>query len=230
MIILFLSTPGRCLVTTSRSQPRRSYDSRATRNRILDAASREFQQRGYHATSMHDIMQLAAVPGGSVYHYFPTKKSLGLAVIEERVAADVTQTWIEPIRHAPSAAQGVAGVFDAVADGLERDGAVLGCPVNNLVLELSLTDPDFQRALRRVFDHWEQTIAQRFREDLKNGSVRDVDPVKLATLVVAAFSGAMSLAKAAQNATPVRVCRKELARILPTSSPRVQPRRRPRGR
>jgi AcrR family transcriptional regulator len=180
---------------------------------------------------MHDIMQLAAVPGGSLYHCFPTKKSLGLAVIEERVAADVTQTWIEPIRHAPSAAQGVAAVFDAVADDLERNGAVLGCPVNNLVLELSLTDPDFQRALRRVFDQWEQTIAQRFREDLEKGlvGVKDVDPAKLATLVVAAFSGAMSLAKAAQNATPVRVCRKELARILPASYPRVQPRR-PRGR
>lgn len=214
-------------MTKPDSKPKRSYDSRVTRGRILDTASDQFQQRGYHATSMHDIMRLAAVPGGSVYHYFPTKKSLGLAVIEERVAAEVTQTWIEPIRHAPSATQGVAAVFDAVAEGLERNGAVLGCPVNNLVLELSLTDPDFQDALRRVFDQWEQTIAQRFREDLKNGLVRDVDPGKLATLVVAAFSGAMSLAKAAQSAAPVRICRKELARILPASL-RVNPRRRHR--
>lgn len=202
-------------MTPTTSRRKRTYDPRATRARILDVASSEFQQRGYHATSMHDVMRLAAVPGGSVYHYFPTKKSLGLAVIEERVAGTVLQTWIEPIRTASSASEGVVAVFDSVAESLDGNGAVSGCPLNNLVLELSLADPDFQRALRAIFDQWEQTIAQRFRDDLDAGVLQKVDPQGMATFVVASFSGAMSLAKAAQNAAPVRACRHELARLLP---------------
>ena len=100
---------------------------------------------------MHDIMRIAQVPGGSVYHYFPTKKSLALAVIEERVAESLAEAWIEPLRKAPSASQGILSVFDAVAKSLS-DRAVLGCPVTNLALELSLVDPDFQNALRAAFE------------------------------------------------------------------------------
>jgi len=195
-----------------RQRTKRAYDPEGTRRRILDSAASEFQQRGYHATSMHDIMRIAEVPAGSVYHHFPTKKSLGLAVIGERVAVSVAETWIEPMRKASSASKGILGVFDAVAKDI-GDRAVIGCPVNNLALELSLADVDFQRALQQVFDKWEKAIADRLCEKTarKTGAA---NPAGLATLVVAIFSGAMSLAKAAQNTAPLRTCRRELVRLL----------------
>lgn len=196
------------------SRTKRAYNPEGTRGRILDAAADEFQKRGYHATSMHDIMRLAGVPGGSVYHYFPTKKSLGLAVIGERVAANLAETWIEPMRKASSASRGILAVFDAVADSI-GNRAVLGCPVNNLALELSLADPDFQLALRAVFDKWEQALTERLHDELVAKTGRDFRSSTLATLVVAIFSGAMSLAKAAQSTAPLRACRRELVRLLP---------------
>ena len=198
-----------------KKQQKRTYDPLATRGRILDAAADEFQKRGYHATSMHDVMRLASVPGGSVYHYFPTKKSLALAVIKERVADIIAKTWIEPVCSSSSASKGILAVFDSVAESVGTNGVVSGCPLNNLVLELSLADRDFQRALLRVFDLWEQAIEQRFRDDQKAGIARNVDARRLATFVVASFSGAMSLAKAAQSAKPIRECSRELARFLP---------------
>jgi AcrR family transcriptional regulator len=196
-----------------KERPKRAYDPEGTRGRILDAAATEFQQRGYHATSMHDIMRIAEVPGGSLYHYFPTKKSLGLAVIGERVATSVGETWIEPMRRASSASQGILAIFDAVVKDI-GNRAVLGCPVNNLALELSLADRDFQLALREIFHNWELAIGDRLREE--SGAKRRAtrDPAGVATLVVAVFSGAMSLAKAAQSTAPLRTCRRELVRLL----------------
>jgi AcrR family transcriptional regulator len=214
MIVLFLSSTIGGTMPKPGSRAKRAYNPEGTRGRILDAAADEFQRRGYHATSMHDIMQIAGVPGGSVYHYFPTKKSLGLAVISERVAANLAETWIEPMRKASTASQGILAVFDSVANNA-GNRAVLGCPVNNLALELSLTDPDFQRALRAVFDKWEQAIAERLRDELAANKGGDRESSRLATLVVAIFSGAMSLAKAAQSTTPLRTCRRELVRLLP---------------
>jgi TetR/AcrR family transcriptional repressor of nem operon len=196
------------------SSTKRAYDPEGTRGRILDAAADEFQNRGYHATSMHDIMRIAGVPGGSVYHYFPTKKSLALAVIKERVAANLAETWIEPLRKASSASKGILAVFDAVANNAGHR-AVLGCPVNNLALELSLIDPDFRGALRTVFDTWERAIAERLCDELATRKRGKADSAGLATLVVAIFSGAMSLAKAAQSTAPLRACRRELVRLLP---------------
>ena len=196
-----------------KDRPKRVYDPEGTRGRILDAAASEFQQRGYHATSMHDIMRLAGVPGGSLYHYFPTKKSLGLAVIEERVRANLAETWIEPMRRASSASEGILAIFDAVAKDI-GNRTVRGCPVNNLTLELSLADADFQHSLREVFDNWEMAIADRLREKSAIRGRGKADPAEVATLVVAIFSGAMSLAKAAQSTTPLRACRRELARLF----------------
>lgn len=193
---------------------KRSYNPVVTRGRILDAAADEFQHRGYHATSMHDVMRIADVPGGSVYHYFPTKKSLGIAVIEERVADSLAKTWIEPLRKASSASKGILSVFDDVVKSI-GDRTVLGCPVTNLALELSLADPDFQHALRSAFDRWEKAIADRLREEHAANRKRTIDPAGLATLVVAIFSGAMSLAKAAQSVVPLRTCRREIVRLLP---------------
>lgn len=197
---------------------RRSYDPQGTRKRILEVAAQAFQAHGYHATSMHDVMRLAAAPGGSVYHHFPTKKQLGLAVIDECVRADVARTWIDPLERAAGAREGILAVFDAVAGDIEARGAgVLGCPVTNLTLELSLVDPDFQRALHAIFAQWENALERRLRADLDAGRLRDVDPASLATAVVAAFSGALSLAKATQSAEPIRVCAGEVARLMPVA-------------
>lgn len=58
-----------------------------TRSRILTAAQRLFRQRGYHATGLADILQLAGAPKGSMYHHFPGgKEAIGVCVIESITA------------------------------------------------------------------------------------------------------------------------------------------------
>jgi AcrR family transcriptional regulator len=197
---------------------KRAYDPQETRRRIVSAASTQFQTHGYHATSMHDIMQRANVPGGSMYYHFPTKKSLGLAVIREAVAQSIEETWIIPMRRAGSAKAGVLDVFAAVADQIERDGrGVSGCPLNNLTIELSLADNEFQSALREVFDSWTSAIAKRIRQDVRAGKLEGIDPDETAVSIVASFSGAMALAKAAQRADPIQTCARKISHLFKAS-------------
>ena len=184
----------------------------------MRVASDQFQARGYHATSMHDIMHQANVPGGSVYYHFPTKKSLGLAVIREAVALSIEETWIVPIRTAKSAKEGVLNIFAAVADQIESDGrGVSGCPLNNLTIELSLADREFQSALRGVFDSWTSAIANRIRQDVRGRTLQSIDPNETAVAIVASFSGAMALAKASQDAGPIRTCARKIGRLFQSS-------------
>lgn len=174
---------------------------------MLDAAEEAFQARGYHATSLGDLMQAAGVTGGALHHHFPTKKAIGLAVINERVAQSVEETWIRPVETALTARQGVLGVFSAVAGELERQGFVRGCPLNNLSHELSLADPEFREALARIFAAWQMAIAAKIARDRDEGlEDSGTDPHHFAALAVAAYSGAMSMAKTAQDADILRVC------------------------
>ncbi|MER9653749.1 TetR/AcrR family transcriptional regulator [Mesorhizobium sp. M0152] len=189
---------------------KRTNDPERMRNRVLDAAQESFQARGYHASSLGDIMAEAGVSGGALHHHFPTKKALALAVIDERVAGAVEETWIAPVQAAASARDGVRAVFEAVAVELERQGFVRGCPLNNLAHELSLADPDFRIALAGIFSAWRQAIAVKVTADQQAGREQGTDPQRFAALAVATYSGAMSMAKTAQDATVLRDCLVEL--------------------
>jgi AcrR family transcriptional regulator len=193
---------------------KRAYDPDGMKRRLLDVAAAAFQSRGYHATSMHDIMRDAGATGGALYHHFTTKKALGLAVIQERVAKAVEETWIQPVTSARSATDGILAVFKQVAAELDERGSVLGCPLSNLALELSLADPDFRIAVQNVFETGRRAIVQKLRLDQAAGALAELDPEGFATFVVASFSGAMALAKADQNTRPIKACAQQLARIM----------------
>ena len=176
------------------------------RRKVLDVAAEAFQSRGYHATGMHDIMRDAGVTGGALYHHFGTKKALGLAVIRERVAQSVDEAWIEPVKSAATAARGILAAFEHIIAGLDARRGVRGCPLNNLLLELALEDPDFRSAMRVIFDAWRTAIAERLRADLGTRVAAGFDPEAFATFVVASYSGAMALAKAEQDSAPLKSC------------------------
>jgi len=200
-------------MTSMTGEKRRSYDPVALRARILDVAAAAFQSRGYNSTSTHDIMRDAAVTGGALHHHFPTKKSLGLAVIRERVAPAVEETWIEPVRQARTALDGILRAFDDIVLLIDERGEVLGCPLNNLAIELSLADPEFKEAVVQIFGRWQEAIAGKLR-----GEKADAAPIsapdELATFVVASYSGAIAMAKAQQNSDPLRICARQLASVL----------------
>lgn len=159
-------------------------------------------------------MRDAGVTGGALYHHFPTKKALALAVVRERVAQEVEETWIEPIRSATTAAVGVMTVFHRIRTGLESRGAVSGCPLNNLALELSLADPEIRIAMQELFDRWRHAIEQKLRAEQEAGRSENLDPEAFATFVVAAYSGAMALAKAGQDTAPLAACARQLERAM----------------
>lgn len=184
---------------------RRRNDPAGVRRRILDAAFELFQSRGYNAASVHEIAASAGVTGGALHHHFASKKSLGLAVIDERVSPALDKTWLQPVREAEDAARAILEVFGTLADELDDRGSVRGCPVNNLTLELAFADADYRDALRRLFDTWRKTIAARI-----GGS----DGEARAATVISAYSGAMAIAKVEQRGEPLRVCAREISRLL----------------
>ena len=184
------------------------------RQRILDVAATLFEDGGYNATSMKDILHEAGVSAGAMYHHFPTKKACGLAVIRERVAPKVRKAWVEPLARSSSVKAGLRSVFAEIAKGLELDGRIGGCPLNNLALELSLADPEYRIEIRRIFDEWHDLIAQKLRADISSKKLKDLDPDSFATTVVATFSGAMTIAKAEQSTRALKVCSRQLSATI----------------
>ena len=202
----------------------RSNNPVGVRNRLIDVAAQTFHRNGFAATSMHDIKRASGMSGGALYHHFPTKKALALAVISERVRVEVAETWIETVRSAADAATGILGVFDGVIAQLDHNGAVSGCPLGNLATELSLADPDIREALAREYENWRRAIEDRLRDDVESGAATFLEQSgveSFAYVVVALFSGAMAIAKAEQRTSALRACVDQLRQMkLAKVSPR----------
>lgn len=58
------------------------------RTRILDAAEELFAGSGYEATPTSVIARLAQVPKGLVFHYFPRKIDVLVALVDERTLVE----------------------------------------------------------------------------------------------------------------------------------------------
>lgn len=66
----------------------------ATRERILDAAQRLIQTRGYNAFSFKDIAEALGIRTASIHYHFPTKADLGVALLQRyrRAFSDELET------------------------------------------------------------------------------------------------------------------------------------------
>lgn len=196
---------------TSKTGRRRTNDPVGTRTRVIDVAAAAFQSRGYNATSVLDILKASGVSPGALHHHFPTKRHVIEAVLHERIAVEVDQTWAQAMREAQGTFDGIVTIFESVADALDEQGAVSGCPLGNIALELSRSDEALRALIALEYDKWRDAITEKLRAE--GNDIEDAEG--FATMIVALFTGAMSLAKVVQNGNPLRACAAQIRRMQP---------------
>jgi AcrR family transcriptional regulator len=179
----------------SRAAPR---DPERTRERLLQAASREVYRSGFQSASLDAILASAGVTKGALYHHFDSKEALGYAVVEEVIASDVHGKWVRPL-------QCVTDPIDALIGAVQRisvrpEDVRGGCQLNNLAQEMSPLDAGFRKRLAIIFGAWREAVASVLREGQAHGRIRrDVEPADAAGLLIAMVEGYGSLAKNAQD-------------------------------
>ncbi len=68
-----------------------------TRRLLLDAATAEFAREGYNGANINRISEAAGFAKGTIYNYFPSKRALMLALIDE-IAASHHQSVAEQVQ------------------------------------------------------------------------------------------------------------------------------------
>ena len=175
-----------------------------TREKLIETAAALFAERGYNATGMADILAAARVHRGSLYHAFPAKQDLLLAVLE-RYRSGIDERLIAP-------------AWEGVDDPIERVFALLGryrrflsdsqcyfgCPIGSLALELHDADADVRAMLAANFNAWIGHVEQCFvaaRGRLPAGA----DPRALALFTLAVMEGAVMLARTDRALDPFNI-------------------------
>ena len=133
-----------------------------TRERIVAEAMRLFWEKGYGSTSIQDILRAAGANSGSLYHFFPAKQDLLLAVLDGYFEG-LHPELLDP-------------VWRAIDDPIERVFALLakyrellidtdcfyGCPLGSLALELHEPDPAVREKIAANFVGWTEAVRACF--------------------------------------------------------------------
>ena len=184
-----------------------------TRDHIVHAATELFRRQGLNGTSIKQITETAQVTTGSVYHFFPDgKEQLAAEVIETSGAA--YRDLFEMIADAagdPIAA--VGNFFEGAALVLEDTGFIDPCPIGTIAREVASTNETLRQSTTRVFDSWIAAAACRF----ERAGLPDAHAAELATCVVAAIEGGFVVARAARDATALRVVGRHMTRLVAAS-------------
>ncbi len=173
-------------------------DSERTRERLLQAASREIYRSGFQSASLDTILAVAGVTKGALYYHFDSKEDLGHAVIDEIIGPDVRGKWVRPLLSGKDTIDALIGAVQRIP---VRPADVRGgCQLNNLAQEMSPLDAGFRKRLAIIFDAWREAVASALREGQTHGRIRrDVNPTEAAGLLIAMVEGYGSMAKNAQD-------------------------------
>lgn len=161
-----------------------------TRDKILEVAFEEFYTHGYTATGLNTILDKAGAHKGSLYHFFPSKKELVLAVIHEKIY----QRFEERYARIADAETPLQALFEFTANP-ENFDLKRGCPLGKLVQELASLDHDFRSALAKVYDSYETHIEHALLKAMAMGELKSGDAKKMANFIVCVVGGAIQRAK-----------------------------------
>ena len=188
-----------------------------TRQKLLEAAFAEIHRNGFQAASLTQILADTGLTKGALYHHFPDKKALGLAVIEEMVRPGLAALMFAPLADTLQPLATLQALLAAKAAEDDPVVVTLGCPLNNLMQEMSPVDEGFRLQLNGVFQDWVGVLAAALERGRAAGEVRtDVDPDATAFFIVSALEGCIGMSKNTQSVTTYRGCLGQLGRYLDT--------------
>ena len=129
------------------------------KERILQSAEDLIYQKGYDATSISDIMEEASVGKGHLYYYIKYKKEIGLLVNPDILADWQTELFEDIFKSNMSDVEKFSAMVDWVCKFHESQTTFYGCPIGNLIVELSTKDEDFRRPLNDFMTRWIEKLA-----------------------------------------------------------------------
>ncbi len=156
---------------------------------------RLFHEQGYAGTAVATILREAGVNAGSLYHFFPAKEELLVAVLE-RYAELLQPVVLGPREEAE--ADPIARVFlllDWYREGLAASGCRMGCPIGNLALEMADDHPRVREKVDENFRNWAAGI-ERWLDAAGERLPASVDHAALARFVLTVMEGGIMLARA----------------------------------
>ena len=177
----------------------------ATRDKLLEAAFNEIHRYGFQAASLSSILTDTGLTKGALYHHFPAKQDLGLAVVDEVIGRIFMETVFTPLHESKHPLKTIKEIMRnkrAKPELIE-----LGCPLSNLMQEMSPIDEQFRLRLNALMQRWLDSLEDALKRGQQQGQVRqDIHCAKASLFIISALEGCVGIAKNMQSTKTYQQC------------------------
>ncbi len=182
-----------------------------TREKLLQAAFCEIHRQGFQAASIANIICDTGLTKGALYHHFPTKQAIGLAVIEEVIQVQLDELIFRPLRESEQPVDTLLEIMGSIHRKVDVNFIKFGCPLNNLMQEMSPLDEMFKSKVNGVLALWRQGVEEALRRGIEQGQIRaDVDCGVATLFITSAWEGCIGVAKNLQCPDMLALCMSQL--------------------
>jgi len=175
-----------------------------TRERILSAAGNLIATRSYADVGVAEICRAAEVKKGSFYHFFPSKRELTLAVLDNTFVSFKTQLLNEAFSqmHQPMQRLNllVQMLYEYQAGIAMETGFVPGCPFGNMAAEQATQDEDLRHKVQELMDRLSDQIQETLQQAVEQQLIEVIDTKATADAMLAYAEGVLLLAKTRNDA------------------------------
>lgn len=147
-----------------------------TRRTILESAAAIFDERGYEAATIADVLERARVTKGALYFHFPSKEALARGVLQEAVTT-------EGVPAQDLKLQELVDVMLLLAHRLPRE------PMLSAALRMAV-DPQSRALFGTRWPDWTTLMTAMLKEAKDRDEIqRHVDEAEVARLLVCCWTG-----------------------------------------
>jgi TetR/AcrR family fatty acid metabolism transcriptional regulator len=187
--LLFGAELGTFLVEETPS--RRKRETEARRREILEAATRVFARRGFHAATTAEVAAEAGVAVGSIYLCFKMKEELYFSLVSEK-AEELLSFLHAELARAPTTLGKLRRLVVAELEFFNRNREFLRVYLSTRSgLEWTLKD-DFGEAVRRKYAAYIEMVTAIIKRGIDEGELRAAPPADLAHALVGMVNSVVS--------------------------------------
>ncbi|MGC8555287.1 MAG: TetR/AcrR family transcriptional regulator [Candidatus Acidulodesulfobacterium sp.] len=176
------------------------------REEIIDAAYNLLLEKGYEGMGIQDILDKINATKGCIYYHFKSKRDIAAAVIEEVIKPAYSDNW-SSISNAENPISAIIKVIDDIYRKNGKRLAKNGCPVGNLMLELSAKDEILAKYINEVIDLWHGYIKKALENAVTKKIIdKNTDVKSVASFIIGSFEGCIMLSKSSQSEELLKDC------------------------
>jgi len=190
-------------------------ESSATRDSILAVGQKLMAAKGFSSVGLSEILTSSGVPKGSFYHYFASKESFGVALLDmyfNDYLAEMDSTLSQP---GLTSAQRLTTYLTQ----WQENQSFLDCQGKCLAVKLGAEVADLSEAMRLSLQRGTESIVSRLTNALEagvsDGSLTiEGDAHQVAQNVYQLWMGASLMAKIVRNYQPFEAAMETTRRTL----------------